>query len=363
MDCQKVGLFLKNLRTKKNLNQQNIADKMHISRQTVSDIENGKIEPSYDKVRDFAEIYGVTIMDVYAGEILKNEDIDKVNKAVDVMNNSVTNSVRLKYKKIIYIFAISILLSIILFLCYYFFNTYNSVKFYKVSGESDNFLTNNGLLILSKENIHFSLNVNSKNSKKINSISLKYRNENKEELIQKVTDNFFYILDYYNYNAYFDYNSIINGIGSYYIEIEYDNTIEKMELNLLKQYENKRILFKKRKPIVDESSYFNYKKNDIPPKIMDSFECNDNIYKYKKSKSNYTTYITYIPNIAFFTVYEEFENYTKTWDYDIYSDEVVCTKKDNNLNVIENKIYKVNNNRNDKDFIYFQTNYIDIYLK
>ena len=89
----------------------------------------------------------------------------------------------------------------------------------------------------------------------------------------------------------------------------------------------------------------------------------DNIYKYKKSKSNYTTYITYIPNIAFFTVYEEFENYTKTWDYDIYSDEVVYTKKDNNLNVIENKIYKVNNNRNDKDFIYFQTNYIDIYLK
>ena len=43
MDCQKVGLFLKNLRTKKNLSQQNIADKMHISRQTVSDIENGKI--------------------------------------------------------------------------------------------------------------------------------------------------------------------------------------------------------------------------------------------------------------------------------------------------------------------------------
>ncbi len=363
MDIKKVGEFIRSLRIKNKFTQEDLADRMHISRQTISDIENGKIEPSFDKVKDFAEIFKVSIMDIYAGDILKSEETDKVNKTIKFMNESFTKSIKLKYKKIILLLTIIVVLSVTSILCYYFFNTYNSVKFYEVSGKSANFFTNNGLLILSKENIYFSLNINSKDNKKITSLSLKYKNNNEEELIQKVTDNYFYILDYYNYNAYFDYDSIVHGKGSYYVEIEYDNTIEQIDLNILKEYENKKIIFKKRKKMVEESSSFENIEYDIPPKIKDNFDYENNVYNYKEYVGDYTVYLTYLSDITMFTVYEEFENYTKNWNYNISSGDIDYVEKDNNLNILNNKTFSFKAEEKDQDFIHFKIDYVDKYLK
>ncbi|MFI3061353.1 helix-turn-helix domain-containing protein [Streptococcus suis] len=52
---------IKNLRTTKNLSQDELAEKLYISRQAVSKWENGEATPDIDKLVQLAEIFGVSL--------------------------------------------------------------------------------------------------------------------------------------------------------------------------------------------------------------------------------------------------------------------------------------------------------------
>lgn len=52
---------IKNLRTAKNLSQDELAEKLYISRQAVSKWENGEATPDIDKLVQLAEIFGVSL--------------------------------------------------------------------------------------------------------------------------------------------------------------------------------------------------------------------------------------------------------------------------------------------------------------
>ncbi len=52
---------LKEIRKKKNLNQQKVALDLHISREALSHYENGKREPSLDLLIDMSKYFNVSI--------------------------------------------------------------------------------------------------------------------------------------------------------------------------------------------------------------------------------------------------------------------------------------------------------------
>ena len=79
MDQQKIGAFLKELRKEKNITQEELAEKMLVSRRTVSRWETGTNMPDMDILIDISEFYDVDLREILDGE-RKKEQMDKVMK-------------------------------------------------------------------------------------------------------------------------------------------------------------------------------------------------------------------------------------------------------------------------------------------
>ena len=79
MDQQKIGTFLKELRKEKNITQEELAEKMCVSRRTVSRWETGNNMPDLDILIDIAEYYDVDLREILDGE-RKDERMDKEMK-------------------------------------------------------------------------------------------------------------------------------------------------------------------------------------------------------------------------------------------------------------------------------------------
>ena len=91
MDQQKIGAFLKELRKERNITQEQLADKMMVSRRTVSRWETGSNMPDLDILIDISEYYGVDLKDILNGQ-RKSDDMDKelkdtVLKAAEYSND------------------------------------------------------------------------------------------------------------------------------------------------------------------------------------------------------------------------------------------------------------------------------------
>ena len=79
MDQQKIGTFLKELRKEKNITQEQLADKMMVSRRTVSRWETGSNMPDLDILIDISEFYDVDLKEILNGE-RKTKTVDSEMK-------------------------------------------------------------------------------------------------------------------------------------------------------------------------------------------------------------------------------------------------------------------------------------------
>jgi transcriptional regulator with XRE-family HTH domain len=68
MDLVKIGTFLKDLRKEKNITQEELADKMGVSRRTVSRWETGSNLPDMDILIDISDFYEVDLREILDGE-------------------------------------------------------------------------------------------------------------------------------------------------------------------------------------------------------------------------------------------------------------------------------------------------------
>ena len=59
MDMEKIGKFLKELRTEKGLSQNKMGEQIHVTRQAISNWENGKAIPDSDILIKLSEIFNV----------------------------------------------------------------------------------------------------------------------------------------------------------------------------------------------------------------------------------------------------------------------------------------------------------------
>ena len=60
MDLKKIGDFIKKLREKNNMTQEELSKKLCCVRSNMADIESGRTLPSHDKVQTLTKIFNVT---------------------------------------------------------------------------------------------------------------------------------------------------------------------------------------------------------------------------------------------------------------------------------------------------------------
>ena len=68
MDQKKTGEFLKELRTKKQMTQEQAAEKFNVSSRTVSRWETGRNMPDISLLTEIADFYDVDVREIIEGE-------------------------------------------------------------------------------------------------------------------------------------------------------------------------------------------------------------------------------------------------------------------------------------------------------
>lgn len=95
MDLVKTGAFLKELRKEKNITQEELADKMGVSRRTVSRWETGSNMPDMDILIDISDFYEVDLREILDGERkeikMDNETKETVLKVAEFSNEEKGN--------------------------------------------------------------------------------------------------------------------------------------------------------------------------------------------------------------------------------------------------------------------------------
>lgn len=80
-----MGKKLKILRKGRRLTQQELADRLNISRTTISNYEVGRREPHISELRRFAEFYGVSLS--YFGVETQDEGFELLSRAKEIFCN------------------------------------------------------------------------------------------------------------------------------------------------------------------------------------------------------------------------------------------------------------------------------------
>ena len=80
MDLQKIGMFLKEQRKEKGITQEQLAEKLNVSRRTVSRWETGSNMPDLDLLMELSDLYEVDLREMLNGE-RKSED--PMNKEIE----------------------------------------------------------------------------------------------------------------------------------------------------------------------------------------------------------------------------------------------------------------------------------------
>lgn len=249
MDAQKIGAFIKELRTEKNMTQEDLAQLIPIGREAISKWERGKNKPNKSCLEILSKIFGVSAEELLLGRRLK----DNKEKTSFVLN---LYEDRNNKQKLLHIFFILIIIILLVFLGYYFINTFNTIKVYTINYTDNNITLSNGIFISTKEKMYFRLG-DIKTTKEIKSLRLYYKDKNDKDNLICETDNLNIMLyDYYGYNAYFNYHNITNILENLYLEISYKNEIHTIKLDLKKDFANNKLFNTINKKSTEPNLYY-----------------------------------------------------------------------------------------------------------
>ena len=232
-----IGKHLKTLREKNNLTQEQLADKLFVSRSNVSKCERNISLPDAETLLELSKIFNVSVDDILLGN-------DK-NDSSGVLN--IYKQIE-KQKKVMLIICVSSIIIILLFLIYYFLSFYNSNKIFLVNGYGNESYFNNGIIIYTKEKEYLSLGkINSK--KDILRMKLVVSINNEENIIYETTSDEIFLLESRGYNE-LELSKILLNKNKLNLYIYYcDGTYENIKLNLRLDYSNKNLIFKFEKNI------------------------------------------------------------------------------------------------------------------
>ena len=232
-----IGKHLKTLREKNNLTQEQLADKLFVSRSNVSKWERNISLPDAETLLELSKIFNVSVDDILIGNN-KNDSSGVLNIYKQIE----------KQKKVMLIICVSSIIIILLFLIYYFLSFYNSNKIFLVNGYGNESYFNNGIIIYTKEKEYLSLGkINSK--KDILRMKLVVSINNEENIIYETTSDEIFLLESRGYNE-LELSKILLNKNKLNLYIYYcDGTYENIKLNLRLDYSNKNLIFKFEKNI------------------------------------------------------------------------------------------------------------------
>ena len=78
----KVHQMIKRLRLEKNMNQEQLAEQLHVTRQAVSNWENGKTQPDIETLTQIAEFFGVSVEYLIYGKEPSTDSGEEVHRWV-----------------------------------------------------------------------------------------------------------------------------------------------------------------------------------------------------------------------------------------------------------------------------------------
>lgn len=269
---ENIGKFIKKLRKEKKLSQEKLADLIPTDRSNISRWENGNTLIPINQMERICEIFQIQISELICGErINDNNKIENNKKVINLIENE-----NRKYKRIktsLILSFVSLVVVTILFLVYYFFQTYNTQNIYKIYSNSNDYKINDGLLVLTREEVYFKLGT-------INNQDMAFELYKKDKLIYS-GDSDDLLVDYYGYDQYFDTKNIKDELNDYYIVV--NNKILKIKFK--KIYNNKNFLLETSNEIsIDKTAAGEIY---IPKIIKKEFDCNKEICKHKENGNEY----------------------------------------------------------------------------
>ena len=304
MDTDKIGKFIYELRTEKGLSQYQLADMIPISRQAVSKWERGQAIPDSPVLLKLSEIFNVSINELLIGERESKNSVKQLeNVALNIVDENIKKSRVIRKTFIVFISIITTLLT--LFLTYYFINSYNSIKVYKLYGQSKNFDLVDGIYIVTRQKTYLKLgNIKTKNNENILSVKLYYKIKNEDILIQDDIDINTTVIDLYGYSSDINNHNIKKILDNTYIEIKYnDDNYEKIKIKYHRDFVNNNLFFPKTEKI--------YKSKITPVMNIEEYEelINNVIEKItekdKKDNNNYRYVLNIEKNKLEFAYYEK----------------------------------------------------------
>lgn len=228
MDNSKVGHFIQELRKERNLTQAQLSELVHVDRSAVSKWERGTNIPDPTCLMILSIAFNVSVNELLSGERVNEENKERIeNTALTIMEES-----NRQIKKIRRGLNIFIIIVLFLFLAYYFFNNYSSIKVYLAYAEGKTYTLNQSIIVVSKQKYYLKLgNITSANNEKIKSISVYYKDKgNKHEIISTDELSSIYV-DYFGYDELIDYSNIKNVVNNLYIDITGEAGTEVIKFN------------------------------------------------------------------------------------------------------------------------------------
>lgn len=241
MEENNFSTFIKELRMEKGLSQEELAKALFVHRTTVNKWENGNVIPLNDKLLLIANYFDIAVDELLNG---KRNEIGNVSLT---RNNNIIELIKSKTRseKLFIFSTIGGLIVLVCFLIYYFISNYNSVKVYRVYGESENVRTRDGLLFLSKDKVYFRPgNVYDENDVLIDVdlIRLYYFDENGEEIILLTGASKSLIIEIENSRESFI--NRLNKKENFYMDACYNSSCQKMELSYFNDFKNDDLISK-----------------------------------------------------------------------------------------------------------------------
>ena len=148
MDPIKVGSYLLCLRKERNLNQEELAERINVSSKTISKWEVGINIPDTVSLYKLSKEYNVQIQDILnGGEVHdESENNDSIKNGINFYN-------RLFKRKVMKIVVLIIIVVVSLFSILYTISNYNRVLMYDIDTDDANFQIKGYLITNSEESI------------------------------------------------------------------------------------------------------------------------------------------------------------------------------------------------------------------
>lgn len=304
MDYEKIAKFLVELRSEKKLTQEALAKVLCVDRGTISKWERAVYLPSIEMLVTISEFYDVTVNElVYGARKNKDNAKDVDNVSIAVMKENVR-----KVRKLTIFFSTIIFLLVAIMPFIYFFSNYNSIKVYKIGGESEHFNSLNGLMIVTKKNsyIRFGM-VNAFNENdKVTEARLYYKNGD-EEINLRTRENLEdLIVNKYGYDEYFSYRDVDKFMDNLYLEVNSDKYDETIKLKFRKVESNDDFIYTLNNNVSDDESS-NVIDDDIPKYVRDNFKYDSDkkVYVYEHKDGDTSIVEKYSKDTGYYYVTEK----------------------------------------------------------